>query len=413
MREPEARYNPAIMSAPADPVDTFIARWQVADNAYVFERRVVFRHGDGDSSNGYIDCFRHACFVLEAKQTRLGEAAGKVFDDALLRARSQAENYARALPAGEGRPPFLVVVDVGNVIELYAEFSRSGATYVPFPDPRSHRIRLADLRDAALRARLAAVWLDPLSLDPTRYAARVTREIAVHLAALAKLLEADGHAPETVAGFLTRCLFSMFAEDVGLIPKGSFKGLLDECAANPAAVPGLLGGLWRDMDSGTGFSAVVRAALPPTAGPTSPPTKSSSNASSPSTPNAAPRKRKARSAGCAPIFKHPLPRRPPSGWSRGARGSAQLANLSLTAPRVPRLRPPHRPSANGPRRSPNNSPPSPPPSAARPRPPINSPQTSPARAAGNPACPTSSPPSKPLAARGVWTTGGGWGKVAP
>jgi hypothetical protein len=76
----------------------------------------------------------------------------------------------------------------------------------------------------------------------------------VHLAALAKLLEADGHAPETGAGFLTRCLFSMFAEDVGLIPKGSFKGLLDECAANPAAVPGLLGGLWRDMDSGTGFS---------------------------------------------------------------------------------------------------------------------------------------------------------------
>jgi hypothetical protein len=91
------------------------------------------------------------------------------FDDALLRARSQAENYARALPAGEGRPPFLVVVDVGNVIELYAEFSRSGATYLPFPDPRSHRIRLADLRDEAIRKRLkAAVWLDPLSLDPTR-----------------------------------------------------------------------------------------------------------------------------------------------------------------------------------------------------------------------------------------------------
>jgi hypothetical protein len=118
------------------------------------------------------------------------------FDDALLRARGQAENYARALPADEGRPPFLVVVDVGNVIELYAEFSRSGATYVPFPDPRSHRIRLADLRDEAVRARLAAVWLDPLSLDPTRHAARVTREIAGHLAALAKLLEEAGHAPE-------------------------------------------------------------------------------------------------------------------------------------------------------------------------------------------------------------------------
>ena len=84
----------------------------------------------------------------------------------MLRARGQAENYARALPAEEGRPPFLIVVDVGNGIELYADFTRTGATYTPFPDPRSHRIRLADLRDDAIRARLRAVWLDPLSPRP-------------------------------------------------------------------------------------------------------------------------------------------------------------------------------------------------------------------------------------------------------
>lgn len=62
------------------------------------------------------------------------KAAGhtKGFDDGLLRARSQAENYARALPASEGRPPFVLVVDVGNFIEVYAEFSQSGGTYTPF-----------------------------------------------------------------------------------------------------------------------------------------------------------------------------------------------------------------------------------------------------------------------------------------
>lgn len=38
------------------------------------------------------------------------------------------------------------MVDVGQRIELYAEFSRSGGTYTPFPDPRSHRITLDDLR---------------------------------------------------------------------------------------------------------------------------------------------------------------------------------------------------------------------------------------------------------------------------
>ena len=123
------------------------AREDTRDNAYVFERRITFRHGDGTESPGFIDCYRRATFVLEAKKVK--QAEGKGFDDALLRARGQAEQYARALPAAEGRPPFLLVVDVGNVIELYAEFTRSGATYTPYPDPRSHRIQLADLRDEA------------------------------------------------------------------------------------------------------------------------------------------------------------------------------------------------------------------------------------------------------------------------
>jgi hypothetical protein len=237
------------------------AKAEAQDNAYVFERRVTFRHGDGSSSNGYIDCYRRATFILEAKQTRLAEDQGKVFDDALLRARSQAENYARALPAGEGRPPFLIVVDVGNVIELYAEFTRSGATYTPFPDPRSHRIRLADLRDEAIRQRLKAVWLDPLGLDPATASAKVTREIAAHLADVAKSLEAAGHAAETVAGFLTRCLFSMFAEDVQLIPKASFTDLLKSLQDDPAQFVPLVGALWREMDVG-GFSVVLRQTLP-------------------------------------------------------------------------------------------------------------------------------------------------------
>lgn len=151
------------------------AREETSENAYVFERRVRFRHGDGSASEGRIDCYRRGAFVLEAKRLRQA-AATRGFDDAMLRARAQAESYARALPADEGRPPFLLVVDVGHAIEFYSEFTRSGATYTPFPDPRSHRIRLADLRDEAIRQRLAAVWRDPLALDPSRHAARVTRD---------------------------------------------------------------------------------------------------------------------------------------------------------------------------------------------------------------------------------------------
>ncbi len=236
------------------------ATGQPEQDGYVFERRVLFRHGDGSESVGFIDLYRRGAFVLEAKKVRQGVAV-KGFDAALLRARSQGERYARALPVSEGRPPFVVVADVGRVIELYADFTCSGATYTPFPDPRSHRIHLENLRDPAVRERLRAVWLEPPSLDPTRRSARVTFEIAQHLARLARMLEEVGHDPAAVAGFLTRCLFTCFAEDVGLLPVRAFSDLLDSLLQAPEQFAPMVGELWQAMDSGQ-FSVAIRAALP-------------------------------------------------------------------------------------------------------------------------------------------------------
>lgn len=224
---------------------------------YMFERPITFQHGDGSTSAGRIDCYRRGHFVLEAKKLKAG-AATKGFDDALLRARAQAEGYARALPAADGRPPFLLVVDVGNVIEVYAEFSRSGATYTPFPDPRSHRIKLADLALPETLDRLRAIWTAPDSLDPARASARVTREVATQLAELAKSLEIHGHRADHVAAYLTRCLFSMFAEDVELLPSGGFLQLLQHHREQPATLQAMLRTLWADMDRG-GFSAALAA----------------------------------------------------------------------------------------------------------------------------------------------------------
>jgi len=283
--------HPPVLSAaaPEHPLEAFIARWQAAsgseranyqlfltelseelglprpepasddtrDNAYVFERRVDIRHADGSVSRGFIDLYRRGCFVLEAKQTgRDLDTDG--WDRAMLRAQNQAEQYARALPAEEGRPPFIVVVDVGRSIELYAEFTRSGSTYVPYPDPAHHRIRLADLRQEAVRERLRLLWLDPLKLDPSRTAARVTRAIADQLARLAKSLEAAGHGPEAVAQFLMRALFTMFAEDVGLLPRthgrGAFTSLLEDLRQHPEHFAPALQTLWQTMNRG-GFDA--------------------------------------------------------------------------------------------------------------------------------------------------------------
>jgi hypothetical protein len=222
---------------------------------YMFERPITFAHGDGSTTPGRIDLYRRGAFVWEAKKLK-APTHTKGFDDAMLRARSQAERYARALPADDGRPPFLAVVDVGNRIELYSEFSCSGATYTPFPDPRSHRIALDDLRKPEIRERLRRIWIDPLSLDPSRESARVTREIAARLATLARSLEGAGHAPEIVAQFLMRCLFTMFAEDVTLLPSDSFRDLLIQYVDKPDVAMRMLGQLWHDMDNG-GFSAAI------------------------------------------------------------------------------------------------------------------------------------------------------------
>ncbi|MCB1800007.1 MAG: class I SAM-dependent DNA methyltransferase, partial [Gammaproteobacteria bacterium] len=153
-----------------------------------------------------------------------------------------------------------VVVDVGNTIELYSEFTRSGGNYVPFPDPHSYRLTLDALRDEAARARLRSVWDDPLSLDPSRRSARVTREIANRLANLAKSLE-ERHDPESVAQFLMRCLFTMFAEDVRLLPEGAFTELLRDLRQDPTSFKPMVEHLWGTMNSG-GFSVVLRQAIP-------------------------------------------------------------------------------------------------------------------------------------------------------
>ena len=93
---------PSAPAAAAVPAATFIAKWRKAsgseranyqlfitelyellgvdkpdpssedtrDNAYVFERRVRFAHGDGSESHGFIDCYKRGHFVLEAKKAK-------------------------------------------------------------------------------------------------------------------------------------------------------------------------------------------------------------------------------------------------------------------------------------------------------------------------------------------------------
>lgn len=249
-------------------------------NDYVFER-VVQKQRNDEKSLGRIDLYKRGSFVLEAKQSRLKggkkevigtpdllgselqndkrgkRGAERAWDVLMKNAKRQAEDYARALPTSHGWPPFILVCDVGHCIEVFADFSGQGKNYTQFPDRQGFRIYLEDLRKPEVRERLQRIWLDPHSLDPTRIAAKATREIAERLAAVSKVLEAKGYPAEDVALFLMRCLFTMFAEDVGLLPKDSFKSLLEECRKEPSKFVPLIEDLWRSMNTGS-FAASIR-----------------------------------------------------------------------------------------------------------------------------------------------------------
>jgi hypothetical protein len=230
-----------------DPADATHER-----NDYVFER-VVMRHKDDGDSYGRIDLYKRNSFVLEAKQSRLKGAkkipgqgdllsaelpaeargrrgANRAWDVLMLNAKRQAEDYARALPTSHGWPPFILICDVGHCIEVYADFSGQGKNYTQFPDRQDFRIYLEDLRKEDVRDRLRRIWLDPKSLDPAQTSAKVTRDIAKRLAQVSLALEKQNYAAEDVAMFLMRCLFTMFSEDVGLLPEKSFKEVLDGSA---------------------------------------------------------------------------------------------------------------------------------------------------------------------------------------
>jgi len=251
-----------------------------SQNTYVFERAVTFQNPDGTTSPGRIDLYKRGCFVLEAKQgsdepaplpfrvaepsrRRRGTArrGTKSYDESMVAARYQAEEYARALPDTEGWPPFIVVVDVGHSIQLFSNFARSGKSYVAFPDPQSFRITLGDLEKPDVRERLRLVWTRPLALDPSVRSAKVTREIAEQLAKLAKSLEASRHDPAAVAQFLIRCLFTMFAEDVELLPRRSFSDLLEGLRQAPEFFAQEVSALWHDMARG-GYSVAIKKRVP-------------------------------------------------------------------------------------------------------------------------------------------------------
>ncbi|MFS8064739.1 MAG: class I SAM-dependent DNA methyltransferase [Byssovorax sp.] len=227
-----------------------------ARDRYVIERSVRIPKPDGRVTTGFIDLYKEGCFIFVVKQLSGKEPwkgsqamrADEVGNMAMERALTQALQLAEAL---EPHPPFLIVCDIGRCFDLYACFDGT-SRYRPFPNAEKKRLLFKDL--ASYAGTLRILWTDPFLLDPSKRVERVSEHAATALATIADDLELAGHPSREVSSFLLRCVFTMFAEDVGLLERGMFsRALEDHWIPSPATFRAGVEGLWRAMNDGSSF----------------------------------------------------------------------------------------------------------------------------------------------------------------
>jgi hypothetical protein len=263
-----------------EPMDTFVTRWQNAGGkeranyqmfftelctalgvehpnpqggaiAYGFDHSMTIFTPSGKRTPGYIDFYKENHFVIEAKQgsSQSGKGTAKRGTQGYLKAMEGAFNQAIAYARNvEQKPPFVLTCDIGSHFELWLGF---GGDYGGYGARRE--IPLAELRKPETFALFVDIFTNPQARNPEKIAAIVTREVAADLAELAKSLE-KGRDPQAVAQFLMRCIFTMFAEDVGLLKEQLFTDTLrDRWLKEPKSFKPGAEALWRAMNEGNDF----------------------------------------------------------------------------------------------------------------------------------------------------------------
>lgn len=190
-----------------------------------FEYPVQVVDREGHLSVNYIDYYRADHFALEGKAT--GSALAD--DNRLRKAFGQVRTYVAHVSGTP--PPYLMVLDLPRHLMVWDRWS---GRYGDFAAGR--RINLTTLHTRPEEvALLCDIFEQPHVRDPRGRAQAVTKEIAAKLAELASALEGRGGDQERVARFLMRCVFSCFAEDVGLLPEGIFRRTLEVGARSGGA----------------------------------------------------------------------------------------------------------------------------------------------------------------------------------
>jgi len=144
-----------------------------------------------------------------------------------------------------GNPPLLVVCDM-NRFEIHTNFTGTKKVV--------HVFSLDELDQPATLDLLRNVFTDPAALRPGETTEEVTIAAAVRFGALAAALTARGHEPRRIAHYLMQLLFCLFAEDIGLLPKGLFTDLLTFGARRPERFTTQISDLLTAMRDGGDFN---------------------------------------------------------------------------------------------------------------------------------------------------------------
>ena len=218
---------------------------------YGFDHTITIYTPSGKKTSGFVDFYKENHFVIEAKQgsDKSGSGTAKRGTQGYLKAMEgafvQAVSYARNVLS---RPPFVLTCDIGSHFELWLGF---GGDYGGYGARRE--IGLTELVKPEIFGLFVDIFTNPQARNPEKIAAIVTREVAADLADLARSLEVGNEAQE-VAQFLMRCIFTMFAEDVGLLKEQLFtETLCDRWLKNPGEFRSGAEDLWAAMNEGSKF----------------------------------------------------------------------------------------------------------------------------------------------------------------
>jgi hypothetical protein len=195
---------------------------------YAFEKGATKTTG----GEGWADVWKRGCFGWEYK------SRGKD----LRAAFAQLQRYAPALE----NPPLLVVCDLAR-FEIHTNWTNTVS--------HTYEIGLDELADSRKLRWLKWAFTDPDQLKPGLTRQTLTEQAA---ARLAQRLRDRGHPSQTVAHFINRLVFCMFAEDVDLLPGKMFGRMLDGAARAPSEFEALASSLFAAMREGgrIGFERV-------------------------------------------------------------------------------------------------------------------------------------------------------------